>query len=173
MFLFCCFFFMAMFLAMPKHFWLNAGHFVQVAEALMMLFHSREDSSVTWKADRWGVDYLTPNRNWADWGHSYPTFIHVLSRGSNPDPQVSLVGLFSVYRDRIKLHSTHQPFLPVLLLLVLILLPFAFPDFSKCLKGNQSKCRITSLHLLHHLDLTLQVSLDLTVLNPQISNVSV
>lgn len=80
-------------------------------------------------------------------------------------------GLFSLPR-LCKIHSAHRQLLLVLMLLVLILLPFVIPDSSRCLKGNQSKCRITPRHPLHHLDLT-PILLHVAVSHCQISNMSV
>ena len=99
-------------------------------------------------------------------------FIHTICWGSNPPTLRCLWwGLFSLLR-LCKIHSARRPLLLVLMLLVLILLPFVIPDSSRCLKGNQSKCRITPLHPLHHLDLT-PILLHVAVSHCQISNMSV
>lgn len=99
-------------------------------------------------------------------------FIYTICRGSNPSTLRCLWWVLFNLPRLCKIHSAHQQLLLVLMLLVLTLLPFVIPDSSRCLKGNQSKCRIIPLHPLHHLDL-MPILLHVAVSHCQISNMSV
>ena len=94
--------------------------------------------------------------------------LHHLQRFQPLDPQVSLVG--SLQFTKTVQNSFCPSAAPACFDVGFN--PLALCDSSRYLKGNQSKCNVTPLHPLHHLDLT-PILLNVAVSHCQISNMSV